>query len=613
MAVYSHYESLSPPTSSWQNAMGSSYIANIFVIAITNSDGTLTQALGSFVLINGFIFSGTISELRRTSGGNTIEVITGLSLDALAFVSAAPDDKLPMAFAGTDTLNGNSRNEELNGGAQNDQLYGQGGRDDLHGDAGDDLMAGGPGDDRYFVTEVGDVVAEAPDEGEDRVSTALASYTLPANVESLAFQTSISHTGTGNDLANSLNGGSGTDTFYGLGGNDFFASSGGGDTFHGGPGDDSFQGGAGDVVVELAGEGTDLVRTFQPSYILPANVENLTVTSEAGTAFGNELDNKIVVASIAGRIVHGLGGNDTLTGAGGNDTLDGGGGDDTALFSQTLDKYALTDLGTKIVVAGPDGTDTLTNVEHLGFADGTIHVNDGSALFDTAFYMRSNLDVFHAGVNALAHFNAFGRHEGRDPNPFFDTSGYLAVNKDLAASGVNPLEHYHQIGWHEGRDPGINFDTRLYLVHNPDVAAAGVDPLDHYLQFGWSEGRQAYQAVGSIAGGFDAQYYLLHNPDVAAAGVDALAHFNSFGWHEGRNPNGWFDTAGYLAHYADVAAAGVNPLAHYRRSAGRKAAIPRRVRHARLSGGQSGCRGGRRQPARPLPTVRHLRRPAGGE
>ena len=75
-------------------------------IAITNSDGTITQALGSFVLINGFIFSGTISELRRTSDGNTIEMITGLSLDALAFVSAAPADKLPMAFAGTDTLNG---------------------------------------------------------------------------------------------------------------------------------------------------------------------------------------------------------------------------------------------------------------------------------------------------------------------------------------------------------------------------------------------------------------------------------------------------------------------------------------------------------------------------
>ena len=83
--------------------------------------------------------------------------------------------------------------------------------------------------------------------------------------------------------------------------------------------------------------------------------------------------------------------------------------------------------------------------------------------------------------NALEHYNAFGWHEGRDPNAFFDTSGYLAVNKDVAASGMNPLDHYHQIGWHEGRDPSAAFDTTLYLIHNPDVAAAGVDPLAHFL------------------------------------------------------------------------------------------------------------------------------------
>ena len=97
------------------------------------------------------------------------------------------------------------------------------------------------------------------------------------------------------------------------------------------------------------------------------------------------------------------------------------------------------------------------------------------------------------------------------------------------------------------------------------------------------------------------EYYLAHNPDVAAAGVDPLAHFDTFGWHEGRNPNAFFDTAGYLAHYADVAAAGVNPLQHY--EAVRLEGRPRSVgelRHAGLSGGEPGCGGGARQPARPL-------------
>src|SRR4030095_13202112 len=161
----------------------------------------------------------------------------------------------------------------------------------------------------------------------------------------------------------------------------------------------------------------------------------------------------------------------------------------TVVFSQSLDKYTLTDFGDKIVVQGPDGPDTLIGIEHLQFTDGTINVADGNPLFDTVYYMSHNLDVFHAGVNALDHFNTFGWHEGRDPNAIFDTSGYLAANPDVAASGMNPLDHYHQFGWQQGRDPGANFDTTLYLIHNPDVAAAGAAPLFDYLACGRAEGR----------------------------------------------------------------------------------------------------------------------------
>jgi hypothetical protein len=289
------------------------------------------------------------------------------------------------------------------------------------------------------------------------------------------------------------------------------------------------------------------------------------ITGTAGneTLVGHANGDSTIYGLEGNDTLYGLNGNDTLVGGSGNDKIDGGAGDDTAVFSQSLDQYTVTDFGSKIVVIGPDGTDTLTSVEHLQFTDGTINVNDGNPLFDTVYYMSHNLDVFHAGVNALDHFNAVGWHEGRDPNALFDTSAYLTISKDVAASGMNPLDHYHQTGWQQGRDPGVSFDTTLYLVHNPDVAAAGVDPLQHYLQNGMAEGRQIYQAIGHANAGFDAEYYLLHNPDVATAGVDPLTHFTQSGWHEGRNPNAWFDTAGYLAHYGDVAAAGINPLQHY--------------------------------------------------
>jgi hypothetical protein len=266
-------------------------------------------------------------------------------------------------------------------------------------------------------------------------------------------------------------------------------------------------------------------------------------------------------------VLSGFGGNDTLTGGGGNDTIDGGTGDDTAVFAANLASYSVQDLGTRVQISGPDGSDTLFGVEHLRFADGTVHLVDASTLFDTLFYMRNNLDVFHAGVNAFDHYSSNGWREGRDPNEFFSSLGYFAANPDVKKAGIDPLQHYHERGWKEGRDPGPNFDTKLYLLHNPDVAAGGVDPLEHYLQFGRAEGRAAYSAIGtSFAGGFDAEYYLMHNPDVAKAGADAWTHYNTYGWHEGRNPNAYFDTAGYLAHYSDVADSGVNPFTHYQQN-----------------------------------------------
>jgi hypothetical protein len=312
-----------------------------------------------------------------------------------------------------------------------------------------------------------------------------------------------------------------------------------------------------------------LVVSFEDGSDIHARI--LDPRHEGVTLAGTPLDDQYVGTGFAdflkgdagGDRLAGEDGNDTLVGGPGVNQLRGGAGDDTAVFSQNLDRYDIYDWGTSIVAFSLDSDDTLTGIEHLQFRDGRIDVNDGSALFDTIYYAHENSDVYAAGVNARGHYDAFGWHEGRDPNDFFDTKGYLAANPDVAAAGVNPLDHYHQSGWHERRDPSQWFDTTLYLIHNPDVAAAGIDPLEHYLAFGIAEGRALYAAVGPAIQGFDAQYYLFHNPDVATAGVDPLLHFNTHGWREGRDPNAWFDTAGYLTHYADVAAADINPLWHY--------------------------------------------------
>lgn len=60
---------------------------------------------------------------------------------------------------------------------------------------------------------------------------------------------------------------------------------------------------------------------------------------------------------------------DTLVGGAGDDLLDGGEGDDFAVFPGPRSAYAWTVSGDTIIITGPDGVDTLKNVELLRFSD----------------------------------------------------------------------------------------------------------------------------------------------------------------------------------------------------------------------------------------------------
>src|SRR5262249_39510066 len=231
------------------------------------------------------------------------------------------------AFA--DVLTGNTAANVLVGGLGNDKLDGA---------AGADTMIGGIGNDTYVVDNAGDVVTENAGEGIDEVQTALAGYTLGANVENLTLTGVANIAGNGNALDNVITGNAGNNVLSGNGGNDILIGNGGNDTLNGGTGADKMIGGAGndtyvvddagDVVIENAGEGTDLVQTVLNALTLSPNVENLTFTGVgnfAGT--GNALANTIT----------GGAGNDTLDGGVGADTLIGGAGDDIYKVDQTAD------------------------------------------------------------------------------------------------------------------------------------------------------------------------------------------------------------------------------------------------------------------------------------
>jgi hypothetical protein len=76
----------------------------------------------------------------------------------------------------------------------------------------------------------------------------------------------------------------------------------------------------------------------------------------------------------------GYGGNDTLVGGSGNDSLDGGPGIDTAVFSGNLSSYSLYKNSNSENLkdnVGTDGTDTLTNIERLKFANTNLAIDMG--------------------------------------------------------------------------------------------------------------------------------------------------------------------------------------------------------------------------------------------
>ncbi|MET1111167.1 MAG: M10 family metallopeptidase C-terminal domain-containing protein [Allosphingosinicella sp.] len=143
----------------------------------------------------------------------------------------------------------------------------------------------------------------------------------------------------GNGVDNILLGNAGNDNIEGRLGNDTINGGLGADSMAGNAGNDTFfVDNAGDLVIELAGEGTDLVLS-SISYTLTDNVDNLTLTDSAANGTGNGLDNVITGNSVANTLSGGAG-NDRLIGGDGVDSLIGGAGNDIFVAEINATKVA---------------------------------------------------------------------------------------------------------------------------------------------------------------------------------------------------------------------------------------------------------------------------------
>ncbi|MGK3118991.1 S8 family serine peptidase [Pseudomonas corrugata] len=120
------------------------------------------------------------------------------------------------------------------GNATNNILRGNTADNRLDGAQGADRMVGGMGNDTYFVDNVGDIVVEDADRGNDKVISTI-DYTLTNNVEMLTLSGPALN-GSGNALANELIGNELNNRLYGGAGDDFL---------QGGKGDDRYVFGVG--------------------------------------------------------------------------------------------------------------------------------------------------------------------------------------------------------------------------------------------------------------------------------------------------------------------------------------------------------------------------------
>ena len=241
-----------------------------------------------------------------STGGTNDQVFT-----AVSFALGANIEKLTLL--GTLAITGT-------GNTQANTITGNDAANIIDGGTGKDTMAGGEGDDTYLLDLSNETVNEIVGEGNDTIRFAgTLSLNDFLNVENLELLGTGASNATGNTLdnrltgtigANALDGGTGNDTMIGYAGDDTYIV-------------DSLS----DVVTEATNAGTDLV-VASVSYVLSADLENLTLALATNiNATGNTGAN----------ILTGNDGNNVIDGGTGADTMDGKAGDDVYLVDSLAD------------------------------------------------------------------------------------------------------------------------------------------------------------------------------------------------------------------------------------------------------------------------------------
>ncbi len=303
------------------------------------------------------------------------------------------------------------------------------------------------------------------------------------------------------------------------------------------------------------------------------------------------LSNNIAIAYNT-RIDNAVGGSgsDTFQVNAYNDAINGGAGTDTVTFLGNRADYTITRSNTGVVTvvdgnASRGGTDQLTNIETLRFADQSlatssiavtvapvstqpVHPNDltysstasgYNHFIDLLNFEASYSDLIRAfGTNQQSMQSWYSTFEPRERRPeTFDGLDYIASYGDLIAAfrAAGSMHAVQDAGATDfianglGQGRSTTFNGLDYIASYGDlIAAFGADNdagAYNFIEFGSNEHRSTtFDGLDYIASYGDLRHAFGANEQAGAA------HFIDFGNREGRTTT--FDGLAYIAQYTDL-------------------------------------------------------------
>jgi len=393
---------------------------------------------------------------------------------------------------GNDTIYGQGGSDTLYGNGGADAFYGGGGNDTIYFDGSDTVINGGSGSDHARYQTIGSAVTMNTNQFTGIEQVMLGTKNDTINVTSSAYNFGSVNGGTGTDTIDARNASAGQainsvsniERIYGSNYNDNITGGNNSSTLRGYGGNDTINGGSANDVI-YGNSGVDTLNGGTGSDAIYGGSGSDTITGGSG--------NDVMSGGTGNDTINGGAGNDIMAGDAGNDTINGGSGsEDTAnylgSFGEIIDEMkngssawniSLGAGGTSYVKTSSDGSDSLTGVEILHFAD--IDINTGT-----------NYGPY-AGNDPLAHMDLQG------PVGQISISEILSNDFDINQGHVVSslaIESFTGIssGWVSGGSLFVGFDT------SSGSASITYKPIDNTGKIGVS-GTISFSYTAVIPGG----------------------------------------------------------------------------------------------------------------